>query len=224
MNNLFYAVNIAPLRSDAALYERALFAVSPARRERILSIKPLRERCLSLGGALLLQNALKTLEIRDPVFACGDHGKPYLPDFPEVHFNVSHAGEYALCALSDAPVGCDVERIRPLSPHLPERVLSPEELASLTAQPEGTERETLFFRFWTLKESYLKAVGCGITVELASVSFDLSGDAPLLARPPFPGQAFFREYADLPGYRCALCRTAAGEFPPLTAADLCALL
>lgn len=100
----------------------------------------------------------------------GSHGKPYLAEKPRIHFNISHSGCLAACAVGDAALGIDVERIRPLSDGLAKRVLSSEELEQL-AKEASERRQEMFYRFWTLKESYLKARGWGLSVPLSSVSF-----------------------------------------------------
>jgi len=105
----------------------------------------------------------------------GEHGKPYLPDLPGVHFNISHCLGTAVCAFAPAPVGADVELPRPFYPRLPQRVLAPEELA-LWERCAGEEvRRELFFRLWTLKESFLKCSGDGISRPLRAVSFQFPG-------------------------------------------------
>lgn len=217
MTDRFYSLDITPLLTDAALYDRAAACVSADRRDRLARIKAERERCLSLGGALLLRHALREAGAGEPELAYGEHGKPYLADLPGVHFNVSHSGTYAVCAVSSAPVGCDIERIRPVPERVAERCFAPGEIGALNALPEGEERTELFFRFWTLKESFLKCLGRGLTEPLSSVSFDLSGGAPRVTQSLSGERFFFREYADLPGYRCALCRAGEGDLPPLTA-------
>ena len=224
MTTQFYALDIAPLLADAALYDRAFACVSPDRRERLDRIKAERERCLSLGGALLLRYALRELGAGEPEIAYGEQGKPYLADLPDVHFNISHSGEYAVCAVSSAPVGCDIERIGSFRPRVAERFFAPEEYVALASLTDGTSQAEMFFRFWTLKESFLKCVGCGISEPLSAVVFDLSGGAPRVTQSLSPEHFSFREYVDLAGYRCALCLTGEIPLPPLTLLPVAALL
>lgn len=81
-------------------------------------------------------------------------GKPFLPDFPDFHFNLAHSGPHALFALSPGrAVGVDIERLRPNA--LARAALAPAETAA-------TNRE--FLQLWTLKEAVLKAEGGGLTV------------------------------------------------------------
>ena len=62
-----------------------------------------------------------------PAMDRGSRGKPFFPDFPHIHFNLSHSGGLALCALSDGEVGVDIELVGPRDPRLPRRVLSEDE-------------------------------------------------------------------------------------------------
>lgn len=209
-------MNIAPLLDDEPLYVMAAASLPSERMERIQRIRPVRERCLSLGGSLLLFDVLREAGISAPSIEYMEKGKPYLADFPQIHFNISHAGDYAICAVSGNPVGCDIEKQKPFRPVLAKRVLSPEEHSLLSAQENSLAAEKLFFRFWTLKESFLKAVGCGISVSLASVSFDLTGDQPAVSQQITGDRYNFQEYDVIPGYCCALCKKDGGSFPPLT--------
>ena len=220
MKDVFYFLSVAPLLREEALFRRAFSSVADAdRRQRIERIRSPRERCLSLGGTLLLQKALRDAGAEGAALAYGEHGKPYLAHRSSPRFNLSHSGDYAVCVLSEAPVGCDIERVRDVPPGVAARCFSPEENAALAACADPAEREALFFRFWTLKESLLKAVGCGISLPLSSVSFDLSGSEPAVRQQIAPGPFFFREYGKLPGYRVALCRQKDGSFPPLLPLD-----
>lgn len=96
-------------------------------------------------------------------FACGDRGKPFLVD-GAIEFNLSHSGDWALIAVAiDQPVGVDVEQIRSIEFQLlAERFFHPQEAESIALLP-SEEQQLAFFQFWTRKEAYLKAIGCGIT-------------------------------------------------------------
>jgi len=91
----------------------------------------------------------------------GPHGKPMLESGP--HFNLSHSGDLAVCALApDREVGVDVEGLRPVPEAGPiaERWLGPDAPGMLAAA--GTNREVVFLRLWTRREAFLKASGVGI--------------------------------------------------------------
>ena len=96
----------------------------------------------------LLQTALaREYGLPDvPVIRRAEKGKPYFPDFPAVHFNLSHSHGAAVCALSDAPVGIDIEVLRP-APRRLSKGMSGEE----------------FFRLWTAQEATVKYSGEGLS-------------------------------------------------------------
>lgn len=130
-----------------------------------------------------------------PELARAPGGKPYFPHYPDIQFNYSHSGPYALCALGSAPVGADIEVLRPRGAGLPQRALAPEELAWWSAQ--GGDWPA-FFTLWTRKESWVKYTGTGLRAFRAEY-------------PPLPGTAegplFLRTYADA-GWVASVCAAA----------------
>ena len=97
-------------------------------------------------------------------------GKPFLRNYPGILFNISHCAGLVACAVSHTEVGVDVEKIRPYPPRMPRRILAPSEQEQLL---KSENREDLFFRFWTLKESYGKALGVGIGYPFREIHFQL---------------------------------------------------
>ena len=86
-------------------------------------------------------------------------GKPVFANHPNFHFNLSHSGTLALCALSDCPVGADIEVIRPRSTKLPAYVFKGAEYDRFLAL--GGDWDA-FYTLWTEKESILKYTGEGL--------------------------------------------------------------
>ena len=94
-----------------------------------------------------------------PAMARGADGKPYFPGEPELHFNVSHSGGLALCGAGEAPLGVDVEVLRPRRPGLARYVCSEAESAWLERQ--GGDWGAVY-TLWTLKEARVKCTGEGL--------------------------------------------------------------
>lgn len=94
-----------------------------------------------------------------PPIACSERGKPWFPSYPDLHFSVSHSGSLSLCALGEAPLGADIERVRPRSGGLPRYALSDREYAWF--QSRGSRWED-FDTLWTMKEARVKCTGEGI--------------------------------------------------------------
>jgi 4'-phosphopantetheinyl transferase len=112
--------------------------------------------------------------------ACGaQHGKPRLPDHPELDVSVAHSGPHVMVALARGPrIGIDVERVRDDVDvvELARSAFSSGEAAGLAALPAG-ERAAAFYGLWTSKESIVKALGVGITDDFGAASAASAGAA-----------------------------------------------
>jgi 4'-phosphopantetheinyl transferase len=128
-------------------------------------------------------------------FEIGEHGKPELKHaaFADVRFNLSHTRGLVACGVTRVDdIGVDVEQIdRKLEiDTLAGSVLSDDERAALVPLT-GSARRERFFRYWTLKEAYVKAIGRGISLPLRSLHVEIApAQAPLFVfRPPFEDDA-----------------------------------
>lgn len=100
-------------------------------------------------------------------------GKPVFRCQPELHFNLSHSGSFALCALSDEPVGVDIEAVRPRREGLARRILSPGEFAWY--EGHGASAEALL-TLWTRKEALCKRSGQGLSFPVREITPPLPED------------------------------------------------
>lgn len=141
-----------------------------------------------------------------PAIAKTPEGKPYFPSRPDIYFSLSHSGEHLLCALGEAPVGCDVQLRRALSPGTEEKLMD-----------ERERRDFGFFELWCLRESFLKMNGSG---SLRSARFRREGERIIA-----PSEnVVCRLYDGIEGCSCAVCTlgdeaTAAPVKVELSAAD-----
>lgn len=125
-----------------------------------------------LSDCLLLYAQERQICVPDALsYRYSEMGKPSFAELPEVQFNLSHCGGAAVCLLSPFVCGVDVEKKRPLRPKVVSRVFSEEEQRALRS---ADDPDLLFTRLWTLKESYVKAIGIGISYPLKKVSFSFS--------------------------------------------------
>ena len=132
------------------------------------------------ASALLARSAVETWGLHKlPAVVKLAAGKPVFRGEPELHFNLSHSGNFALCALSDRPVGVDIEALRPRRDGLAEYILSPTELEWYHAQGSTTEA---LLTLWTRKEALCKYRGTGLTFPVRDITPPLPGDP---AGPPF---------------------------------------
>ena len=155
--------------------ESLLPLLPPERRERLLRLKQPEKRREPLCAYLLLHRALwERYRWRQlPEIRLTSLGKPYFPDHPDVHFNLSHTAGAVLVALSDRPVGVDIEHIRPVSQRAMQRLA-------------GVVSERAFFENWVRREARAKRSGAGVGTTL-SAEEDLPPGEQFYLLDTFPG-------------------------------------
>ena len=207
---MLYASDITALKNDEK-FMALLPKLTGRRREKMRAYAHRNDALRSMAAELLLIHALTDSGI-DPrsVSVCEtEEGKPYLEGVRDFHFNLSHSGSLAVCAVSFLPVGCDVQKITDVKLELARR-FAPEEYEIITAHT-GDKARDLLFRFWTAKESYIKAVGTGFRTSLNSFSVDLESGR-IHGGEPYR----LREFDLCDNYKCTVCTSA----PDLHEAEL----
>lgn len=139
----------------------------------MVSIMDVEKKTQHTHAHALLRECLKhrNIEYNSPdLIAKGEYGKPYLAEYPHIKFNLSHADGIAACIVSDRECGIDCEMVRKYRPNVMKRAFSERE-AELVESSGQSERDLLFFRLWTLKEAYVKALGTGISYPMNTAEF-----------------------------------------------------
>lgn len=223
-----YLLDIRAFLEDgerSRLIREAFLRLDEERGEKARHIRQERGLAASLGAGLLLQFAVRRAEsarfgaaqipgggitrctvpelLREPgaslplSYQYKENGKPYFRNYP-YYFNLSHSGDYVLCALSGREVGVDLQLHRAVGlERLAGRYFSPAEADALL---RAGDREAFFFRLWARKEAYGKLTGKGIADALGK---DLwSGGTGL------DGTLCWEEYGGLAGYSMAVCQYA----------------
>lgn len=190
---MLYAVSFD--EDDTHMLPRLETLSSNWRLERAARIKPERARLRSLSAGLLLDYALRAegFPAIDTV-TLGPYGQPLTEGF---YFSLSHCRGLAVCALSYGPVGVDAEPLRQFSPALCRRVFTANEIKRAEGAPFPHSYLT---GLWTLKESYLKALGTGLSISPASFSFNILPCGQVEG----PSGFSYRLYEYPAGYRIAL--------------------
>jgi 4'-phosphopantetheinyl transferase len=156
--------------SDASLaYYRSILSPEELQRAERFRFEHLRHSYTRSRGSLrLLLAHYLGLPPNEIQLICRPKGKPILRDSSQIDFNASHSGQMALYAFTvGCELGIDVEQIRRLddAESIAARFFSTaeaSELLSLTPEQRGPA----FFRCWTRKEAYVKAVGDGLAIPL----------------------------------------------------------
>ena len=151
--------------TDEAVAEM-LPMVSAQRREQALRYKHTLGQFCCLKSWLMLKEGLEIEDwrfkiedwrFRDLEWQFNEHGKPFIPGGP--YFSISHCKEGIAVAISDEPIGIDIEGIRHADEELIRRTMNEEERLWVTGDGLRNRR---FTRLWTQKEAVVKAIGTGI--------------------------------------------------------------
>lgn len=138
------------------------------RREVALRFKhDLGRRQCVLAYQLLCDGLEHEYGITDkPIFSYGEHGKPSIIGHEDIHFNLSHCKTAVACAISDKPIGIDIESIRPAKETVIRYAMNDAETQRIM---ESSNPDLEFTRLWTMKESVLKLTGEGINDDMKNV-------------------------------------------------------
>jgi 4'-phosphopantetheinyl transferase len=143
-----------------------------------------RRYILSRGALRALLGYYTGRPRKDVALSYGPKGKPFLPDHAKLQFNTSHSADLALYAFTyGSELGVDIEQIRPLAglESVASRFFSTREISDLLSLPPES-RMPAFFRCWTRKEAYIKAIGDGLSMNLDAFQVTLlPQDPPRLA-------------------------------------------
>ena len=192
-----YLFDVSSLNDDS--FNKLLLSVKKYRRDKIEKLGLKESKYLSLGVELLIRKACEDFGVNylDEEIVIGEYGKPSFKN-SKYFFNTSHSGKYALCVISDVEVGCDIEEIKDYKQRVAERFFTEKENNYLRIT---NDKEALFYRFWTLKESYIKCIGKGFGMSLQSFELDNDGNDIIIK-----GQdnySFLEQTYD--GYQIAIC-------------------
>lgn len=155
---------------DIATFRYLMQFVSEEKRARILRQRVKQNADNMLVGAVLAKYMLLKyfgIPFSSQRISYGPYGKPYLRDYPNAQFNISHSGQFVACAVSDRPIGVDIQEVVPYCRDVANRVFSLEELSQVESSPDPSAE---FTKIWTKKEAYLKMLGVGLSYSLDKIA------------------------------------------------------
>ncbi len=173
-------------------YEALLEELPFDRREKTEKIKN-NEKYRSLAAGLLLSCCMKEygLDHKKCTLKYGENGKPYIEN-SDFHFNLSHSGDYAVIVYGDRECGIDIQCRKAGVNRVANRYFTEKEIEYIA------KNEDAFFDIWACKESYLKAIGKGLTKRLDSFECVPVGGVALVGEYKIKVQRF-------EGYSVAVC-------------------
>lgn len=192
---------------DDSTFCQLLTYVSDDKRERINRYRIKSTAQQSLISDVLVRSVIHRklhLDNTEICFGKNQYGKPFLIGNEDFHFNVSHSNEWVVCAVSDVPVGIDVEKIKPTDYGISERFFSEEE-HNYIIRKEGQQKLDSFYDLWTLKESYIKAIGKGLHMSLKDFSIIIYNGIIFLKHQIGCQFYNFKQFSVDMGYKLSVC-------------------
>jgi 4'-phosphopantetheinyl transferase len=179
MNRIFF-LEVEPV-ANGFDYNGMLRDVSDYKKESIQKSRFEIDRKIRIFADLLLRclladllgRRLKQIELQTSVT-----GKPYMAGSP-LEFNLSHTRNAVAVALSDRPVGIDLEKIKTIDMKVAEYVCNDNELSWINGT--GADQTLRFFNIWTKKEAWLKYEGTGLRGGLKALDVLAQRAAPILS-------------------------------------------
>ena len=157
--------------------KKAYSSVSKDRQDKIDFYRFEKDKKLSAGAYLLLKKLLSEENITNPLFKTEKYGKAYISNFENVYFNLSHSGKMVLCAISDREVGVDIEYSDPkIDLNIAKLYFYNGEYESIMNSQNPADE---FFKYWVLKESYMKYTGLGMNLKLDSFEIKIGDEIKL---------------------------------------------
>ncbi|AOZ94423.1 4'-phosphopantetheinyl transferase family protein [Paenibacillus crassostreae] len=151
-----------------------LDSVSEERRQKFTRFIHKEDAYRSLVGELLIRTILsRQLDVshKELRFDYNSYGKPMLSNYPQICFNISHSGKWVTIAWGNHGqcLGIDIEEIKQMDLQFAANLFTPQENWKLASYSGGRQLD-YFYQLWTLKESYMKAIGKGLSIPLDSFS------------------------------------------------------
>ena len=190
---------------NKARFMQAYSLCRAARKAKIDALHFEKDKCLSLAAEMLLRHACKEygVDYATENITVDENSKPKFARAP-LHFNLSHSGNVAICAMSPWSIGCDVEKIHDIDMALAKRFFCQKEYEQILAC-EKQEQKQMFFRLWTLKESFMKCTGLGFKLPLSEFCIEFFENKISVTHTLDSFNYHFFEYSALCDYKLAAC-------------------
>jgi len=167
-----YGINIMTVSDNQISLMKSLISEERRKKAEKCQFVEDTKRCI-LAEILILYAIRKSFnaDTSEIKFDKLQYGKPVIKNHKEWCFNISHSGNWVVCAVGDHPIGIDVEEMNVWYTSIAEHFFSLHENKRIREFSHEKDRMKEFFKLWTLKESYLKKNGQGLRRRLDSFEF-----------------------------------------------------
>lgn len=159
-----YAVKIYNI-SEEKLKELCLL-IDSEKKYKVEKFVNKKDKIRTVIGEILIRTIIvENLKISNKYirFNKNQYGKPYLKEYTNFNFNISHSGDYVVCAIDDKPIGIDVEEVKHIDyEEIAKNFFTTNEFEYIVNR-DLKFKLNRFYEIWTLKESYIKCCGKGLS-------------------------------------------------------------
>lgn len=202
-----YAVKILEITKEKL--DNLCLLISLEKKYKIENFLNKEDKIRTLIGEMLIRSIIvNELKIKnnEMIFDKNGYGKPYLKGYPIINFNISHSNDFVVCIIDDKPIGIDIEQVKQIEYRdIAKNFFTTSEYNYIFKQNLESEINK-FYKIWTLKESYIKCKGKGLSIPLKSFSIDIdkSKGIKVICNNEYKKFVFKMFYGVL-GYKIAVC-------------------
>lgn len=194
---VIYALNISKLQNKTYLSFFGKYVTKDLK-----NIKLINRAISTVLGEILIKYILSFrygMQWDEIYFEMNEYGKPILKNNKNLYFNISHSKDWVVCVLDDEEVGIDIEKITECKIGIAKRFFCDEEYSFIMSK-DYNEYNDAFVEIWTLKESYLKAIGTGLCKSLNSFCVVEKNKIKLIS-----SNYSFKQFSDIKDYKLTVC-------------------
>ncbi|WP_346940659.1 4'-phosphopantetheinyl transferase superfamily protein [Clostridium sp.] len=169
-----YAVEILDISEDML---NKLYSLTDSKKiSKVKKFINKKDKIRTLIGEILIRIIItENLGIRNDniSFEKNPYGKPYIKEYTQFNFNISHSGDFVVCAIDNNPIGVDIEEVKYIEyEDIAKNFFTKNEFDYITRN-DSYSSVSRFYEIWTLKESFIKCCGQGLSMPLKSFSIDI---------------------------------------------------
>jgi len=202
-----FAIKILDISQEKL--ENICLLIDKEKRNRIRQFRHKEDKIRTMIAEILLRTKIiEKFDISNNyiMFKKNIYGKPYLEGKPNFNFNISDSGDFVICVIDDKTIGVDIEKVRHIEyKEIAKSFFSVSEFDYIEKKQLNIQLDK-FYEIWTLKESYIKCCGQGLSIPLDSFSIetDRYENIKAIANHEYKEHIFMRFDIE-PDYKMAVC-------------------
>lgn len=170
-----YMVNVEDI--DDKQIDKLCLLINSDKSYKIKKFTNKKDKIRSVIGEILIRTVIEEElcygESKDIKFEKNKYGKPYIKEYPQFNFNISHSEDIVVGAIDNRPIGIDIEKVKTINYEGIAREFFAEGELNYIIKDSLDNKLERFYKIWTLKESYIKCCGQGLSLPLKSFSINI---------------------------------------------------